>query len=71
MTIIDDIDVSTLDRIETAFTIYREAATTEGDLVVYEKGTNPVNGLVLHGGFDEVGRFDGEFINPVYCLIGE
>ena len=70
MTIIDDIDVSTLDRIETAFTIYREAATIEGDLVVYEKGTDPVNGLVLYG-FDEVGMFDGDFINPVYCLIGE
>tara|TARA_R110002020_G_scaffold96807_1_gene231408 strand:+ start:190 stop:399 length:210 start_codon:yes stop_codon:yes gene_type:complete len=67
---ITDIDVTTYDRIEDGLTIYREAATIEGDLVVYEKGTDPVNGLVLYG-FDEVGMFDGDFINPVYCMIGE
>lgn len=39
----------------------------EHDLVCYEKGSDPMEGLVLYG-FDEVGMFDAEFKNPVYAF---
>ena len=34
------------------------------DLVVYERGEDPCDGLVLYG-------FDGEFTHPEYCFIAE
>ena len=37
------------------------------ELVVYEKGGDPDDGVVLYG-FDEVGEFDGRFQNPQYCF---
>mgnify|MGYP003624475983 CR=1 FL=1 len=40
------------------------------DLVVYERGEDPCDGLVLYG-FDEVGLYDGEFTHPEYCFIAE
>tara|TARA_B100000902_G_C27246491_1_gene882919 strand:- start:675 stop:884 length:210 start_codon:yes stop_codon:yes gene_type:complete len=39
----------------------------QGDLIVYEKGENPDEGLVLYG-FDEVGLFDHEFKKPQYAF---
>ena len=39
------------------------------DLVVYERGGDPLNGLVLYG-FDEIGLFDGHFHKPEYCFLG-
>ena len=39
----------------------------DADLVVYEKGTDPMDGYVLYG-FDEVGMFDAEFKNPAYAF---
>ena len=40
-----------------------------GELVVYDKGTDPLkDGLVLYG-FDEVGMFDEQFTSPQYCMI--
>ena len=42
--------------------------TIKGDLVVYEKGTDPMNGLVLYG-FDEVGEYDDIFTTPQYCMM--
>ena len=39
----------------------------QGDLIVYEKGGDPEEGLVLYG-FDEVGLFDHEFKNPQYAF---
>lgn len=40
----------------------------KGDLVVYEKGGDPMDGYVLYG-FDEVGMFDAEFEVPQYCMM--
>tara|TARA_R110000751_G_scaffold183711_2_gene290336 strand:- start:300 stop:569 length:270 start_codon:yes stop_codon:yes gene_type:complete len=40
----------------------------DGDLVIYEKGGDPEEGLVLYG-FDEVGLFDNEFKAPQYCFL--
>ena len=41
----------------------------EGDLIVYEKGEDPLTkGIVLHG-FDEADMFSGQFKNPQYCMI--
>ena len=37
------------------------------DLICYEKGTDPMNGLVLYG-FNEVGMFDSEFRCPAYAF---
>ena len=37
------------------------------DLVVYEKGGDPMDGYVLYG-FDEVGMFEEEFKVPQYCF---
>jgi hypothetical protein len=42
--------------------------TIQGDLVVYEKGGDPMDGLVLYG-FDEVGMYDNIFITPQYCMM--
>tara|TARA_Y100001937_G_C6937862_1_gene248986 strand:- start:62 stop:232 length:171 start_codon:yes stop_codon:yes gene_type:complete len=42
--------------------------TIKGDLVVYEKGTDPKDGVILYG-FDEVGEFDILFTNPQYCMM--
>jgi hypothetical protein len=42
----------------------------KGDLVVYEKGGDPMDGYVLYG-FDEVGMFDAEFKVPQYCMMQE
>tara|TARA_B100000900_G_C20252277_1_gene582470 strand:+ start:334 stop:561 length:228 start_codon:yes stop_codon:yes gene_type:complete len=39
----------------------------QGDLIVYEKGGDPWDGLVLYG-FDEVGMFDHEFKTPQYAF---
>ena len=39
----------------------------KGDLVVYEKGGDPMDGYVLYG-FDEVGMFEEEFKVPQYCF---
>ncbi len=39
----------------------------EGDLIVYEKGGDAFEGMVLHG-FDEVGMFEGGFDNPQYAI---
>jgi hypothetical protein len=39
-----------------------------GELIVYEKGEDPMDGFVLNG-FDEVGLFDREFKNPQYCML--
>tara|TARA_Y100000022_G_scaffold94008_1_gene81117 strand:- start:170 stop:397 length:228 start_codon:yes stop_codon:yes gene_type:complete len=39
----------------------------QGDLIVYEKGGDPWDGLVLYG-FDEVGMFDNEFKTPQYAF---
>lgn len=36
------------------------------DLIVYESGTDPLEGMVLYG-FDEVETFVGNFKNPHYC----
>ena len=38
------------------------------DLVIYEKGSDPLDGFCLMG-FDEVGLFDGEFDVPVYAFV--
>jgi hypothetical protein len=38
------------------------------DLVIYEKGENPMDGLVLLG-FDEIGMFDHNFNNPAYAFM--
>jgi len=40
---------------------------TDHDLICYEKGTDPMDGLVMYG-FDEVGMFDGEFKTPAYAF---
>tara|TARA_B110000967_G_scaffold70511_1_gene72984 strand:+ start:52 stop:261 length:210 start_codon:yes stop_codon:yes gene_type:complete len=37
------------------------------DLICYEKGTDPMDGLTLYG-FDEVGMFDREFKTPAYAF---
>ena len=37
------------------------------DLICYEKGTDPMDGLVLYG-FNEVGMFDSEFRSPAYAF---
>ena len=42
--------------------------TIKGDLVVYEKGGDAFEGMVLNG-FDEVGMFDDIFNIPQYALI--
>jgi len=42
--------------------------TIVGDLVVYENGGNPLDGMTLYG-FDEVGMFDDIFTNPQYCMM--
>lgn len=43
----------------------------EGDLVVYEKGEDPLTkGIVLHG-FDEVDIFSDRFKNPQYCMVSD
>jgi hypothetical protein len=38
------------------------------ELVCYDKGTDPVNGLCLYG-FDEVGMFDDNFKETAYCFL--
>ena len=38
------------------------------DLIVYEKGQDPLDGLVMHG-FDEVGMFDNSFYTPQYAML--
>ena len=38
------------------------------DLVVFEKGEDPLDGLVLYG-FDEVGMFDSDFNVPQYAFV--
>ena len=38
------------------------------DLVVYDKGTPPEDGMVCYG-FDEVGMMDAAFENPVYAFV--
>ena len=38
------------------------------DLVVYERGGDPLDGLVLYG-FDEIGLFDSHFRKPEYCFL--
>ena len=53
---ITDIDIETFE------------GTIQGDLVVYEKGGNPLDGFVIYG-FDEVGMFDDEFDTPQYCMM--
>ena len=56
---ITDIDINTYD----GFIL--------GELVVYDKGTDPLkDGLVLSG-FDEVGMFDEQFTSPQHCMIEE
>ena len=42
--------------------------TIQGNLVVYEQGGDPMDGLVLYG-FDEVGMYDNIFITPQYCMM--
>ncbi len=54
--IVNNIDITTFE------------GTIIGDLIVYEKGGNPLDGYMLYG-FDEVGMFDGEFKNPQYCMM--
>ena len=39
----------------------------KGDLVVYEKGGDAFEGMVLNG-FDEVGMFDDMFTVPQYAM---
>ena len=39
----------------------------KGDLVVYEKGGDAFDGIVLNG-FDEVGMFDDTFTVPQYAM---
>jgi hypothetical protein len=39
----------------------------KGDLVVYEKGGDAFEGMVLNG-FDEVGMFDNMFTVPQYAM---
>ena len=39
----------------------------KGDLVVYEKGGDAFEGMVLNG-FDEVGMFDDKFTVPQYAM---
>ena len=41
--------------------------TIKGDLVVYEKGGDAFEGMVLNG-FDEVGMFDDMFTIPQYAI---
>ena len=41
--------------------------TIKGDLVVYEKGGDAFDGMVLNG-FDEVGMFDDMFTIPQYAI---
>ena len=41
---------------------------TNTNLVIYEKGGNPINGFVLEG-FGEEGLFDHYFTHPQYCFI--
>jgi len=38
------------------------------DLVVFEKGDDPLDGYVLYG-FDEVGMFDSDFNVPQYAFV--
>ena len=38
------------------------------DLVVYDKGTPPEDGMVCYG-FDEVGMMDDAFETPVYAFV--
>ena len=38
------------------------------DLVVYDKGTPPEDGMVCYG-FDEVGMMDAAFETPVYAFV--
>ena len=42
--------------------------TIQANLVVYEQGGDPMDGLVLYG-FDEVGMYDNIFITPQYCMM--
>ena len=46
---------------------YKGSVPEDADLVVYEKGTNPLDGYVLYG-FDEIGMFDSEFKAPAYAF---
>ena len=41
--------------------------TIKGELVVYEKGGDAFDGMVLNG-FDEVGMFDDMFTIPQYAM---
>lgn len=38
------------------------------DLVIYESGTDPREGMVLYG-WDEVDTFAGNFQHPHYCYL--
>ena len=42
--------------------------TIQGNLVVYEQGGDPMDGLVLYG-FDEVGMYANVFYTPQYCMM--
>jgi len=58
-----------MDMIAIDINTYEGIIPEKYDLVCYEKGGDPIDGISLEG-FDEVGTFD-EFINePAYCLIG-
>ena len=52
---VTDIDISTY------------IGSIKGDLVVYEKGGDAFEGMVLNG-FDEVGMFDDMFTVPQYAM---
>ena len=38
------------------------------ELVVFEKGGDPMDGYVLYG-FDEIGMFEAEFDVPAYAFV--
>lgn len=47
---------------------YKGKIPIGADLVCYEKGTDPLEGMICYG-FDEVGDFDHYFKKPAYAFI--
>ena len=58
-------DITEIDDIKT----FDETSIPEGaDLVMYEKGTNPQEGIFLWGP-EEFGEYIHEFVSPRYCIL--